>query len=94
MDCPLVAIVGTVEIVGPVELAAHDMTYEYVTFRERGDELRTFAPVCATPGVSQLVEPHTTGLFVFSREEEIRLWCVVCEDGRQAVDFEALRALF
>jgi hypothetical protein len=92
MDCPLVAMVGTVEIVGPVELAPHDTTYEYVIIRDSGDELRAFSGVCATPGVSQLVELHTTALFVFRHtREECRLWCVVCEDGRQAMDFGLLR---
>lgn len=92
MDRPLVAMVGTVESVGPVELAPHDTMYEYVMIRDSGDELRAFSYVYATPGVSQLIEPHTTALFVFKHtREECRIWCVVCEDGRQAMDFALLR---
>jgi hypothetical protein len=94
MDSPLVSVVGTVEIVGPVELAPHDTTYSHVVIRDQRGELRHFATVCAAPGVSQLVEEHTTGLFVFhDAVDECRIWCVVCEDGRQAVDFALFRTL-
>ncbi|HXW25513.1 MAG TPA: hypothetical protein VEK73_12290 [Xanthobacteraceae bacterium] len=94
MDNPLVAIVGTVEVVGAVELDIDDTTYSHVVIRDRRGELRCFATVRAVPGISQLVESEAIGLFVFSEgTAECRLWCVVCEDGRQAVDFGALRAL-
>jgi hypothetical protein len=94
MDCPLVTVVGTVVVVGPVELADHDTTYRYVVIRDQSGELRHFSMVGAVPGVSQLVEEHTTGLFVFrDAADGCRLWCVVCEDGRQAVDFAVLRVL-
>jgi hypothetical protein len=94
MDFPLVAIVGTIEIVGPVVLGPDDTTYPYLIIRDHRGEPRGFNETCARPGVSNLVEPHTTGLFVFRHtREETRLWCVVCEDGRLAVDFTALRSL-
>jgi hypothetical protein len=94
MDSPLVSIVGTVEHVGPVELGPDDdTTYEYIIIRPQGHDLRTFSMVHARDGVSQLVEPHTSGLFVLKHtREENRLWCIVCADGRQAMDFQALRA--
>jgi hypothetical protein len=93
MDSTLVSIVGTVDAVGPVELGADgDTSYLYVVLRERNDKQHHFTAVHAQEGVSQLVERETSGLLVFwDTKEECRLWCVVCEDGRQAVDFEALR---
>ena len=94
MDNPLLAIVGTVTIVGPVVLGPNDTTYPYLVIRDQRGEPRGFNETSARPGVSQLVEPHTTGLFVFKHtREETRLLCVVCEDGRQAVDFKALRGV-
>jgi hypothetical protein len=94
MDRPLVSIVGTVDAVGPVELDPDDTTYLYIVIRQRNDEQHHFTAVRARPGVSQLVEREVTGLFVFwETTSECRLWCVVCEDGRQAVDFAALRTL-
>jgi hypothetical protein len=94
MDCPLVSIVGTVEAVGSVELGPDDTMYPYIVIRQRNYVQRHFTTVNARPGVSQLVERDVTGLFVFwETKDECRLWCVVCEDGRQAVDFGPLRTL-
>jgi hypothetical protein len=94
VDSPLLAIIGTVEAVGPVELDPHDSTYPYLVIGERNAKQHHFTAVRAVPGVSQLVEWETTGLFVFwDTADECRLLCVVCEDGRQAVDFAALRAV-
>jgi hypothetical protein len=92
MDSPLVSIVGTIDAVGPVELEPVDTTFLYIVIRERNDTQHHFTTVSARPGVSQLVEREVTGLFVFWKTaDECRLWCVVCDDGRQAVDFAALR---
>jgi hypothetical protein len=92
-DREMVSVVGTVDAVGPVELGPDDTTYLYIVIRQRGDEQHHFTTVSARPGVSQLVEREVTGLFVFWKTaDECRLWCVVCDDGRQAVDFAALRA--
>jgi hypothetical protein len=94
MDSPLVSIVGTVEAVGPLELDPDDTTYHYLVIAERNTKQHHFTMVRAAPGVSQLVEWETSGLFVFwDTKDECRLWCVVCEDGRQAVVFFALRAM-
>ena len=91
MGSPLVSIVGVVDAVGPCELG-DDTTYLYIVIRERDSTQHHFQSVNARPGVSALVEPELPGLFVFwDTKDECRLWCVVCEDGRQAVDFEALR---
>jgi len=95
MDSPLVSIVGTVDAVGPCELGPDDdTTYLYIVIREGDSKQHHFTAVRAQEGVSQLVEREVPGLFVFwDTKEECRLWCVVCEDGRQAVDFAALRKL-
>ena len=95
MDSPLVSILGTVDAVGPCELGPDDDTsYLYIVIRERNTEQHHFTAVRAQAGVSQLVERETSGLFVFwDTKDECRLWCVVCEDGRQAVDFALLRTL-
>lgn len=95
MDSPLVSILGTVDAVGPCELGPDDDTsYLYVVIRERNDKQHHFTTVHAQEGVSQLVERETSGLFVFwETKDECRLWCVLCEDGRQAVDFALLRTL-
>lgn len=94
MDSPLVSIVGTVDAVGPCELGPDDTTYLYIVIRERDSRQHHFTTVSARPGVSALVESEVTGLFcLWKTAEELRLWCVVCEDGRQPVDFAALRAL-
>jgi hypothetical protein len=88
MDRPFVSIVGTVDAVGPVELGPDDTTYLYIVIRQRNDTQHHFTAVSARPGISQLVEHEVTGLFVFRETtDECRLWCVVCEDGRQAVGF-------
>jgi hypothetical protein len=94
MDTPLVAIVGTVTMVGPLELAPQDTTYEWIIIRDPSNEPRAFSMVQAAPGVSQLLQPQTSGLFVLKHtREETRLLCAVCEDGRLAVDFDALRKM-
>ena len=95
MDSPLVSILGTVDAVGPCELGPDgDTTYLYIVIRERNDTQHHFTTVHAQEGVSQLVERETSGLFVFwDTRDECRLWCVVCEDGRQAVDFKTLQTL-
>jgi hypothetical protein len=93
MDCPLVSVVGTVDAVGPVELGPDDTTYPYLVIRQRDCTQRHFTTVSARPGVSQLVEREASGLFVlWKTTDECRLWCVVCDDGRQAADFASLRA--
>jgi hypothetical protein len=92
MDRPLVSVVGTVELVGPCELGPDDTTYPYVVIRDQSNEAHHFGKVSAEPGVSQLVECEVSGLFVFwGNADKSRLWCVVCDDGRQAVDFASLR---
>lgn len=93
MDSPLVSILGVVDAVGPCELGADgDTTYLYVVIRERNNEQHHFTAVHAQEGVSALVEREVPGLFVFwDTKDECRLWCVLCQDGRQAVDFDVLR---
>jgi hypothetical protein len=92
LDREMVSVVGTVDAVGPCELG-DDTTYLYIVIRERDSTQHHFTTVNARPGVSALVERETSGLFIFHKtKDECRLWCVVCEDGRQAVDFAALRA--
>jgi hypothetical protein len=88
-----VAILGVVDAVGPCELGPDgDTTYLYVVIRERNTEQHHFTALRAHEGVSQLVEREVPGLFVFwDTKDECRLLCVVCEDGRQAVDFAAMR---
>lgn len=95
MDSQLVAFIGTVEIISPVVLGPDDTTYDYIGIRDYRGELRGLNQFNAAPGISQLVEQHTTGLFVFhfTAQAECRLLCAVCEDGRQAMDFTALRKL-
>jgi hypothetical protein len=91
MDSPLVSIVGIVDAVGPCELG-DDTTYLYLVIRERDSTQHHFTEVNARPGVSALVERELPGLFVFWKtREECRLWCVLCEDGRHAVDFASLQ---
>jgi hypothetical protein len=95
MDSQLFAIVGTVEVISPVVLGPDDTTYQYIGIRDHRGELRGLNEFNAAPGISQLVEQHTTGLFVFyfTAQAECRLLCAVCDDGRQAVDFDAFRAM-
>jgi hypothetical protein len=95
MESQLLAFLGTVEVISPVVLGPDDTTYQYIGIRDYRGELRGLNGFNAAPGVSQLVEQYTTGLFVFffTTQAECRLLCVVCEDGRQAVDFAVLRTL-
>jgi hypothetical protein len=90
----MVAAIGTVVVVGPVELADNDTTYRYLVIREQGGRLRDFTMVHAVPELSELVELNAIGMFVFwDATDGCRLWCVERGDGPKAVDFEALRAL-
>jgi hypothetical protein len=58
---------------------------------EQGGRLRDFTMVHAVPGLSELVELNTIGVFVFfDTVEECRLWCVYRADGPKVVDFDAL----
>jgi hypothetical protein len=90
----MVAAIGTVVVVGPVELADHDTTYRYLVICEQGGRLRDLTMVRAIPELSELVECNAIGMFVFwDTPTECRLWCVERADGPKAVDFEALRTL-
>jgi len=79
MDSQLFAIMGTVEVISPVVLGPRDTTYEYNGIRDHRGEVRGLNAFNAAPGISQLVEQHTTGLFVFfvTTQAECRLcaWC-------------------
>jgi hypothetical protein len=88
----MVPVIGTIVVVGPVELAPADTTYRYIVIREKDGALRDFSPVCARPGVSELVERDAIGVFLFwDSPVECRLWFVYRADGPKAVDFEAMR---
>jgi len=94
MDCPLLSVVGTVVVVGPVELGDQDTTYRYLVIQERGGRLRDLTMVRAVPALSELIEPHAIGMFLFwDTAGECRLWCVDRADGPQMVDFAALRTV-
>jgi hypothetical protein len=94
LDCPLIAVAGTLVIVGPVELAPDDTTYRYIVIRDKAGVLHDFTMVRAVPELSELVERNASGMFAFSdTAAECRLWCVARADGQKAVDFEALHAL-
>jgi hypothetical protein len=89
--CSLVAAIGTVVVVGPVELGDRDTTYRYLVVREQDGRLRDFTMVRAVPELSELVERDAIGTFVFwDSPAECRLWCVARADGPKAVDFTAL----
>ena len=93
MSCPLLSVVGTVVVVGPVELEDHDTTYRYLVIQENGGRLRDLTTVRAVPALSELVEQHVIGMFLFwETPRECRLWCVDRADGPRQVDFAALRA--
>jgi hypothetical protein len=54
-DCEIAPVIGTVAIVGPVELADHDTTYRQIVIRDEAGALRDFAMVRAVPEVSGLI---------------------------------------
>jgi hypothetical protein len=88
----MVPIVGTVTVVGAVELAPHDTTYESVVIRDEAGALREFTTVRAVPEVSGLIQPNASGTFLFlGGLTECRLSFVYRADGARAVDFEAVR---
>jgi hypothetical protein len=90
----MVVAIGTVAVVGPVELADSDTTYRYLVIQERGGGLRDFTMVKVVPELSELVEHNAIGMFVFwDLATECRLWCVERADGPKAVDFAAIRAI-
>jgi hypothetical protein len=91
----MVAVLGVVAIVGPVELAESDTTYRYLVIREQGGRLRDFTMVRAVPNLSELIELNAIGMFIFADTvAECRLWCVERADGPKAVDFSAIRNYF
>jgi hypothetical protein len=88
----MVPIIGTVVVVGPVELAPDDTTYESVVIRDEAGTLRKFTMIRAVPEVSGLVQCDASGIFLFWRgPTECRLVFVYRDDGARAVDFDAMR---
>jgi|ERR1700738_2705869 hypothetical protein len=93
--CDMIAVIGAVAVVGPVELAESDTTYRYLVIQEQGGRLRDFTMVRAVPELSELIELHAIGMFVLAdTAAECRLWCVERADGPKAVDFAAIRNYF
>jgi hypothetical protein len=67
--------------------------YRYVEIIEKGGRVRRLTSVRAVEELAALVERYAIGMFLFwERQGERRLWCVDRADGRQQVDFEAIRA--
>jgi hypothetical protein len=91
----MVPVIGTVAVVGPVELADHDTTYRQIVIRDQAGALREFTMVRAVPELSGLVQPEASGTFLFwSGPTECRLAFVYRDDGARAVDFDAVREYF
>jgi hypothetical protein len=89
----MVPVIGTIVVVGPLELAEHDTTYRYIVVRDQAGTLRDFTMVRAIPELSELVERDAIGIFLFwDGPKECRLTYVYRADGPRQVDFEAVRA--
>lgn len=94
MDSPLVCVVGTVVVVGPVESADNETTYRYLVIQDQGGDFRDFGEVRAIAELAKLVEHYVEGMFVFWETADVcRLWCVERTDGQKGVDFALLRSL-
>jgi hypothetical protein len=90
-DCEMVPVIGTVAIVGPVELAESDTTYRYLVIREKDGTCRDFAAVHAIPALSGLIQRDAAGTFLFlDGPKECRLLFVYRHDGARECDFDAM----
>lgn len=79
-QCPLVAVSGTIVVVGPVELDVDDATYRYLVIRDKTGGLRDFTMVRAAPHLSELIELESAGVFLFwDTPAECRLWCIIAQ---------------
>jgi hypothetical protein len=91
----MIPVIGTVAVVGPVELADQHTIYRQIVIRDQAGALREFIGVRAVPEVSGLVQPDTSGTFLFwDGPTECRLAFVYRDDGARAVDFDAVREFF
>jgi hypothetical protein len=95
MAWSMIPVIGKVVAVGPVELAPHDTTYQYVVILKKDGTCRDFADVCAIPVLSGLLQRDAAGTFVFCESpDECRLSFVYRDDGVSQVDYEALQVYF